>query len=79
MIPGHGEPSIDAGKAVTVTRDYIDYVRAAMRRAVVDFVSFDEAYEAADWSDYEHMPAFAASKRGNAYRISLEMEAESFQ
>ena len=49
-----------------------------MRKAVADFVPFDEAYEATDWSDYRDLPAFDASNRGNAYRIYLEMEAESF-
>ncbi len=48
-----------------------------MRKAVNDFVPFDEAYARTDWSDYQGMPAFAASNRGNAYRIYLEMEAGS--
>jgi hypothetical protein len=50
-----------------------------MRKAVADFVPFDEAYEAVDWSRYRHLPAFAASNRGNAYRIYLEMEAEMLE
>ena len=66
-------------QAVALTRDYIAYVRDAMRQAVADFVPFDEAYEATDWSAYEDLPAFDASNRGNAYRIYLEMEAESFE
>ena len=78
VIPGHGNPSADVREAVAVTRDYIVFVREAMRRAVADFVPFDQAYEAADWSDYAAMPAFDASNRGNAYRIYLDLEAESF-
>ena len=49
-----------------------------MRKAVQNFVPFDEAYAATDWSRYKDLPAFDASNRGNAYRIYLEMEAESF-
>jgi len=79
VIPGHGEPGRNVSEAVTATRDYIDYVREAMREAVADFVQFDEAYATNDWSKYEDMPAFDASNRGNAYRIYLEMEAESFK
>jgi glyoxylase-like metal-dependent hydrolase (beta-lactamase superfamily II) len=79
VIPGHGTPSDDLQQAIALTRDYINYVRNAMRQAVADFVPFDEAYEATDWSDYADMPAFDASNRGNAYRIYLEMEAESFE
>jgi glyoxylase-like metal-dependent hydrolase (beta-lactamase superfamily II) len=79
VIPGHGAPSEDLRASVALTRDYINYIRTAMRKAVDDFVPFDEAYKATDWSAYEDMPAFDASNRGNAYRIYLEMEAESFE
>jgi glyoxylase-like metal-dependent hydrolase (beta-lactamase superfamily II) len=79
VIPGHGAPSADVRDAVAATRDYIGYVREAMRKAVNDFVPFDKAYEAADWSAYKDMPAFDASNRGNAYRIYLDLEAESFE
>jgi glyoxylase-like metal-dependent hydrolase (beta-lactamase superfamily II) len=79
VIPGHGAAADDLQQAITLTRDYINYVRNAMRQAVEDFVPFDEAYEATDWSNYADLPAFNASNRGNAYRIYLEMEAESFE
>jgi glyoxylase-like metal-dependent hydrolase (beta-lactamase superfamily II) len=79
VIPGHGAPSDDLRASVALTRDYINYIRTAMRKAVEDFVPFDEAYKATDWSRYENLPAFDASNRGNAYRIYLEMEAESFE
>ena len=79
IIPGHGSASTDMSEAIAATRDYIDYVRDAMRKAVADFVPFDQAYEQTDWSKYRNLPAFDASNRGNAYRIYLEMEAESFQ
>lgn len=78
VIPGHGDASNDITGAVTTTRTYIQYVRGAMQQAVDDFVPFDEAYEDTDWSDYRAMPAFDASNRGNAYRIYLELEADSF-
>jgi hypothetical protein len=46
---------------------------------LADFVPFDEVYMATDWSAFEDLPAFDASNRGNAYRIYLEMEAESLK
>ena len=79
VIPGHGTASDNLQQAIALTRDYIEYVRNAMQQAVADFVPFEAAYEATDWSDYADMPAFDASNRGNAYRIYLEMEAESFE
>lgn len=78
IVPGHGDASNDMREAVAATQGYIDYVREAMRKAVADFVPFDQAYEATDWSEYRNLPAFDASNRGNAYRIYLEMEAASF-
>ncbi|MFP5410569.1 MAG: MBL fold metallo-hydrolase [Gammaproteobacteria bacterium] len=75
IVPGHGALSADASQVVEATRDYILYVRAAMAAAARDFVPFDEAYRATDWSRYDKLPAFEASNRGNAYRIYLEEEA----
>ena len=79
VIPGHVTLSADVSEAVAATRDYIVYVRDAMRQAVADFIPLDQAYAAADWSAYAAMPAFDASNRGNAYRIYLDLEAESFE
>lgn len=78
IIPGHGDPSTEVTEAVELTRDYITYVRGVMGEAVEDFEEFEEAYRKADWSAYSDLPAFEASNRGNAFRIFLELEAESF-
>jgi len=79
IIPGHGTSSTRAKEAIAFTRDYIQYVRGAMAKAVQDWVDFDAAYAQADWSKYKDMPAFAANNRGNAYRIFLELEQSQFK
>jgi glyoxylase-like metal-dependent hydrolase (beta-lactamase superfamily II) len=79
IIPGHGKASTEAKQAIAFTRDYIQYVRNAMTKAVQDWTDFDLAYEATDWSNYRDMPAFAANNRGNAYRIYLELEQSQFK
>jgi hypothetical protein len=79
IIPGHGQPSSNAKDAIAFTRDYITYVRAAMGKAVADWVEFDAAYDRTDWSKYKDLPAFADNNRGNAYRIFLEMEQSQFK
>lgn len=79
IIPGHGEASDDVHEAISFTQDYLQHVRKNMSRAAENFVPFDEAYRDTDWSEYEDMPAFDASNRGNAYRIYLEMEAGGFE
>jgi glyoxylase-like metal-dependent hydrolase (beta-lactamase superfamily II) len=79
IIPGHGKASTQAKEAISFTRDYIQYVRSAMAKAVQDWTDFDVAYEATDWSRYRDMPAFAANNRGNAYRIYLELEQSQFK
>ncbi|HUI95471.1 MAG TPA: MBL fold metallo-hydrolase [Xanthobacteraceae bacterium] len=79
IIPGHGRPSTAAKEAIAFTRDYIQYVRAAMGAAVESWTDFDVAYRQTDWSKYAGMPAFDASNRGNAYRIFLELERRQFK
>jgi glyoxylase-like metal-dependent hydrolase (beta-lactamase superfamily II) len=79
IIPGHGRPLRAAQQAIAFTRDYIEYVRAAMGKAVESWVDFDTAYKETDWSKYKDMPAFGSNNRGNAYRIFLEMEQSRFK
>lgn len=78
IIPGHGKTSDSAGAAITFTKDYIDYVRAAMQTAVENWTDFDVAYKQTDWSKYKNFPAFSSNNRGNAYRIYLELEQSQF-
>ena len=79
IIPGHGKPSTAAQEAISFTKDYITYVRAAMKKAVDDWVDFDAAYQATDWSRYAKLPAFASNNRGNAYRVYLELQSAQFK
>ena len=78
IIPGHGRPSTKVKESIAFTRDYIDYVRAAMRKAVENWTDFDVAYRQTDWSKYAGIPAFETNNRGNAYRIFLELEQSQF-
>lgn len=77
LVPGHGGASDTPIQDLTLTRDYLRYVRQEMGRAVEDLVPFDEAYFRTDWSKYEHMPAFLEANRRNAYNTYLLMEKES--
>jgi len=77
MITGHGGMSRDPSKDLALTRDYLQYLRAKMGRAVEDFVPFEEAYAKTDWSRFEKAPAFDAANRINAYGTYLLMEKES--
>jgi glyoxylase-like metal-dependent hydrolase (beta-lactamase superfamily II) len=77
VIPGHGQVHTSVADAIEFTGTYIGFVRAQMSDAVTNWVSFDDAYNAVDWGHYAKMPAFAENNRGNAYRIFLEIEAET--
>lgn len=77
MVPGHGEVSYEAAKDLTFTRDYLAYLRTQMGKAVDNFVPFEEAYGQTDWSRYNHLPAFDAANRRNAYNTYLLMEKEA--
>jgi glyoxylase-like metal-dependent hydrolase (beta-lactamase superfamily II) len=77
LIPGHGPAADMPVEAVAGTREYLAYLREVMGAAVEELQDFDSAYEAADWSRFEDLPAFDAANRRNAYQVYLSMEAES--
>ncbi|MDY0743637.1 MBL fold metallo-hydrolase [Paucibacter sp. R3-3] len=74
VVPGHGPASTEALKDLLQTRDYLAYLRATMGRAARDMTPFDEAYNATDWSAWEHLPLFKQANRMNAYNTYLLME-----
>jgi glyoxylase-like metal-dependent hydrolase (beta-lactamase superfamily II) len=76
MVTGHGAVSRDPARDLTLTRDYLLFLREAMGKAVEDFVPFEEAYAATDWSRFAKVPAFDAANRINAYGQYLVMERE---
>jgi glyoxylase-like metal-dependent hydrolase (beta-lactamase superfamily II) len=76
VITGHGEMSRDPARDLGLTRDYLQFLRAAMGRAVEEFTPFDEAYAKTDWTRFAKVPAFDAANRVNAYGTYLLMERE---
>lgn len=75
LVPGHGEISTDPVGDLTLTRDYLRFLREQMGKAVAELIPFEEAYLATDWSRYEPLPAFAEANRLNAYNTYILMEA----
>ena len=78
IIPGHGEAETDVERSLAFTKQYLEYVVNAMKKGLKKQNSFEEAYKNTDWSEYQKMPAFKGSNRGNAYRIYLELEPKYF-
>jgi len=78
IIPGHGGVGKDVSRSLGFTKKYLEFVVEAMKFGLQEYDSFKETYEKTDWSEYEDLPAFRASNRGNAYRIYLELEPEFF-
>ena len=77
VIPGHGNAGRDPLPDIAFTREYLQFLREVMGRAVRELTPFDEAYAATDWSRYRNVPAFEAANRINAYGTYLRMEQES--
>jgi glyoxylase-like metal-dependent hydrolase (beta-lactamase superfamily II) len=77
VVPGHGPISNDAKADMTLTRDYLIYLREAMGRAAKDMEPFESAYASTDWSKFEKMPLFKSANRMNAYNTYLLMEQEA--
>ncbi len=79
IVPGHGKAAENPREIVSLTKNYLVYVRASMQQAVADWIPFDEAYEATDWGDFIEYPAFLEANRRNAYGIYLSLEQESLK
>jgi len=76
LVPGHGDVAGKPNEAISLTRRYLVYLREKMGEAVDGFIPFSEAYDEADWSEFEYLPAFEETNRRNAYQVYLSMEAE---
>ena len=79
MVTGHGQVSRDPQGDLSLTRDYLRYLRDRMGKAVEDLTPFDEAYAKTDWSRFAKVPAFDAANRINAYGTYLLMEREALR
>ena len=77
VVPGHGPISNDPKADMTLTRDYLMYLRDTMGRAAKDMEPFESAYASTDWSKFERMPLFKSANRMNAYNTYLLMEQEA--
>ena len=77
MVTGHGQVSRDPRKDLALTRDYLQYLRATMGKAVEELTPFEEAYAKVDWSRFAKVPAFDAANRINAYGTYILMEREA--
>ena len=77
VVPGHGPISNDPKGDMTLTREYLIYLREAMGRAAKDMEPFESAYANTDWSKFEKMPLFKSANRMNAYNTYLLMEQEA--
>ena len=76
LVPGHGGVAANPNDAIGLTRRYLSFLRENMTAAVNDFVPFDEAYAAIDWTEFRELPAFEEANRRNAYQVYLSLEAE---
>ena len=76
VVTGHGPVSHDPRTDLSLTRDYLTFVRAAMGKAAAELVPFEEAYARTDWSRFAKVPAFEAANRVNAFGQYLAMERE---
>ena len=79
VVPGHGPASKDFKQDLLLTQDYLQFLRRNMLRAVEEGLSFEEAYQAADWSRFKHLPLFGAANRMNAFNIFLQLEQEALK
>ena len=77
LVPGHGPAASDPKAAISLTRNYLAALRGVFGGAIEELVDFETAFNEADWSAFEKLPAYEAAHRRNAYQVFLSMEAES--
>ncbi|WP_342620014.1 MBL fold metallo-hydrolase [Rhodoferax sp. GW822-FHT02A01] len=77
VIPGHGPSSSEPMADMTMTRDYLLYLRKTMGEAARNLEPFEDAYARADWSAFEKMPLFRVANHMNAYNTYLLMEQQT--
>jgi glyoxylase-like metal-dependent hydrolase (beta-lactamase superfamily II) len=77
IVPGHGALSHEARKDMQLTRDYLVFLRTTMGKAAKNLEPFEEAYQATDWTQFEHLPLFRVANRMNAYNTYLLLEHEA--
>jgi glyoxylase-like metal-dependent hydrolase (beta-lactamase superfamily II) len=78
LVPGHGPAAKDPNGAINLTLRYLTRLREVMGVAVEEMTTFERAFESADWSEFENLPAFEAAHRRNAYGVYLSLEAAQF-
>jgi hypothetical protein len=61
---------------ITMTRDYLLYLRKTMGEAAKNMEPFEEVYAKTDWSRFESIPLFRVANRMNAYNTYLLMEQQ---
>ena len=76
LVPGHGGLTREARADLQLTRDYLVHLRRVMGEAAKNLEPWEDAYRAADWSRFEHLPLFQVANRMNAYNTYLLMEQE---
>ena len=79
LLPGHGAVAKDPNSAIKQTLNYLKTVRSKMQFAVEEMMTFDEAYDSVDWSEFEDIPAFKSAHRINVFGIYLSLEEESME
>lgn len=79
LVPGHGLASKKPASTISLTRNYLAFLRNNMAYAVEDLLTFEEAIEDIDWSEFENVKAFKAANRINAYQVYLSMTKELFE
>jgi glyoxylase-like metal-dependent hydrolase (beta-lactamase superfamily II) len=75
IVPGHGQVT-DLATARRQTRDYLQALRAHLRRAVEQGADISDAVKSFDLGPFRHLANAAELHPGNASRTYLEIERE---
>ena len=78
-VPGHGPATQQFVQDLKLTQNYLHFLRSTMAQAVQEGMTFEEAYQAVDWSAFADLPLFGAANRMNAFNTYLLLEQEALK
>ncbi len=79
VVGGHGPASNNAVDDLSLTRDYLVFLKEKVAAAFEEGLDFEAAYAQIDWSRFSRLPAFEVANRRNAYQTYLNVEREALE
>ena len=79
MVPGHGSAQAPPFQMLSMTNEYVQRMRSAMKNAVENGVSLYDAVKHVEFENWKSLRLYEQNQRANANFVYREMEKEYFE